>query len=750
MIRSGVVSNIMRVACISTVAVLLLTSFIQMTGIAAETLPLSAQEKFNTAVNKPEKPSSVSLIYFNYKPWYKTIDYECWDLNGNSLLWNGTSYVVGYDTVKNAAVVRQGMEVYFTAVGSTPSSSVIIKGPKDFSGSRTIITSLWNPTHVCGETWKLTVPGNAEIGDYQVIIDGEHATLYVIFNTFKWRSGFTAKQWSSWGYDENTSADEITWSGPYPRYLTRGMPYKQRMVEFVCSVMGAGVARETDAIAVLSIIAQKRIYYSNDNGLSERNLNSQNILDGNMTHSKLPLSVNDGRYVVEDSSRYFSSDKVLNAFCSHYAAFSFGMFKSVGIITRMIFDNSGTWGWTGYHNWLECYVPDTHKSVNATFNGWLTVDNTRQKHSGGVDSNCNGSPAFDTQPEYAFLAYALGGKGTPGCFGTGGMNTFVQRGVPGEEYYSTWDDVDVILNYWQEVSSKAQNNLPTLTDRDVARGYLSEGDRDFFRVKISGSADSVTLKFLVGKQYAQIYARLDCTVSMSPMNSTSKTAYLFDAWSDDDLISFPVPGAEYLYVMVDNAKGSQYADDYVDGEIRCYEIMVMLNGGSLPSPTVPSAVRALHAQPVNSSICLSWGPPVTSGGSMLLGYKIYRGISPGSYDPTPIATITGWNTTTYNDHPYANGTYYYVVKAYNAVGEGAPSNEAYASVIVPYVIPEHLGLVGISTASIIIVFLFLAKYCGMSCVTSPCSRFVGSSGRSNGRSKGGILSHNLKYIRKRL
>ncbi len=121
-----------------------------------------------------------------------------------------------------------------------------------------------------------------------------------------------------------------------------------------------------------------------------------------------------------------------------------------------------------------------------------------------------------------------------------------------------------------------------------------------------------------------------------------------------------------------------------------------------PAPGVPGEPTGLQAAGQNGSVSLSWTDPLNNGGSLVLGYDIYRGTTPGGESPTPIATgVTG---TSYSDTTALNGTtYYYKVSAVNSAGEGAKSAEASAT--------PHAPLVGDFSISI-----------------SPSSRFLGGSG----------------------
>jgi hypothetical protein len=91
--------------------------------------------------------------------------------------------------------------------------------------------------------------------------------------------------------------------------------------------------------------------------------------------------------------------------------------------------------------------------------------------------------------------------------------------------------------------------------------------------------------------------------------------------------------------------------------------------------TVPSAPQSLTAAPDKAKgIDLAWSAPSTNGGSAITGYKVYRRTSTGSY--VLIATVSG-STLTYRDTSTSKGTqYFYVIRATNAAGDSAASNEA--------------------------------------------------------------------------
>ncbi|MBV9953603.1 MAG: fibronectin type III domain-containing protein [Acidimicrobiia bacterium] len=104
--------------------------------------------------------------------------------------------------------------------------------------------------------------------------------------------------------------------------------------------------------------------------------------------------------------------------------------------------------------------------------------------------------------------------------------------------------------------------------------------------------------------------------------------------------------------------------------------------------TTPSALAGppgppvgLTAAPNVGSTTLRWSPPVSDGGTPITGYNVYEGTSPGGEASTPVnpeplaASATSFDATGLTDRT----TYSFVVQAINAIGEGAPSNEASAA-----------------------------------------------------------------------
>jgi len=108
----------------------------------------------------------------------------------------------------------------------------------------------------------------------------------------------------------------------------------------------------------------------------------------------------------------------------------------------------------------------------------------------------------------------------------------------------------------------------------------------------------------------------------------------------------------------------------------------------LVEPTSPLLLLAMAG---SAQVTLSWTEPVWDGGSTIIGYNIYRGNASGNESLLDTVGLV----LSYEDIAVSDGeTYWYYVRAVNAMGESIPSNEVSAT---PMSVPSHpLGLHAIS------------------------------------------------------
>ena len=145
----------------------------------------------------------------------------------------------------------------------------------------------------------------------------------------------------------------------------------------------------------------------------------------------------------------------------------------------------------------------------------------------------------------------------------------------------------------------------------------------------------------------------------------------------------------YFTVKAVNAIGSSVASN---------------EGLTAPGAAVPGAPTGLAATPGNGSAALTWTAPASTGGATILGYDVYQGTTTGGENyTTPVNGTTLVTTTSYTATGLTNGvTYYFTVKAVNAVGGSAASNEATSSapITVPGAPTTLVAVVGVSSATL--------------------------------------------------
>jgi predicted phage tail protein len=97
--------------------------------------------------------------------------------------------------------------------------------------------------------------------------------------------------------------------------------------------------------------------------------------------------------------------------------------------------------------------------------------------------------------------------------------------------------------------------------------------------------------------------------------------------------------------------------------------------------TAPGAPKTLAAVAAAGSAGLTWVAPASTGGSAITGYNVYVGSLSSGESATPVnstplaSTAHGYTVTGLSNA----SRYYFTVEAINAVGLGAPSNEAAAT-----------------------------------------------------------------------
>jgi titin len=95
----------------------------------------------------------------------------------------------------------------------------------------------------------------------------------------------------------------------------------------------------------------------------------------------------------------------------------------------------------------------------------------------------------------------------------------------------------------------------------------------------------------------------------------------------------------------------------------------------------PPWPASLTAKAGVASAALTWTAPASTGGSAITGYNVYKATSPGGEPNTPVnSSPLAATARTFTVTGLSNAVqYYFTVKAVNAIGVGAPSDEASAT-----------------------------------------------------------------------
>jgi hypothetical protein len=159
--------------------------------------------------------------------------------------------------------------------------------------------------------------------------------------------------------------------------------------------------------------------------------------------------------------------------------------------------------------------------------------------------------------------------------------------------------------------------------------------------------------------------------------------------------------------------GTTYMDDSVERNLTYYYAVTARNLAGLGLPceavsvtvpplTAPGSPVGLNVTEEEGVVTITWEPPADDGGSPVTGYAIMRGTDPGNMAQlAEVGLVSEYEDTEVK----AGKTYYYQVRAVNAIGDGTESPEA--SVKVPKEEPGDGGTPWLLYVAVIIIIVIL-------------------------------------------
>jgi len=148
-------------------------------------------------------------------------------------------------------------------------------------------------------------------------------------------------------------------------------------------------------------------------------------------------------------------------------------------------------------------------------------------------------------------------------------------------------------------------------------------------------------------------------------------------------------------IKVGESNSTAYIDAGLNGDTTYRYQVSAVNaiGEGAMSGEVQATVMVPPGPPVDVEltlcewgVCVEWGAPLSDGGSPVLMYNVYRGLS-----ASVLSMIGNGSALSFNDtEATAGNTYYYAVTAVNAIGEGERSSVENITYITVPGIPEDL------------------------------------------------------------
>jgi len=235
--------------------------------------------------------------------------------------------------------------------------------------------------------------------------------------------------------------------------------------------------------------------------------------------------------------------------------------------------------------------------------------------------------------------------------------------------------------YYGTAPDKIDGNLEAGTETSYLHEGLANGLRYYYQVTANNSAGE--------SPRSPVVSAVPMAFPGAPqdLEGESGNGTITLAWSPPrilgggTILGYDVlrgDSVDDLKVLRTDVDETSYLDaDVVAGTSYFYAVMARNERGPGPrsnmvyikAQTAPDAPTDLVATPGVSAVALSWGHPLNDGGSVIVGYRVYRGLSPETMSLVahrlPIELYL-------SDAGLENGvTYYYAVSAFTGVAEGA-------------------------------------------------------------------------------
>ena len=219
-----------------------------------------------------------------------------------------------------------------------------------------------------------------------------------------------------------------------------------------------------------------------------------------------------------------------------------------------------------------------------------------------------------------------------------------------------------------EASATPNKNATTVTLTSSAT-TINKGQSATFTATIASSASAARTGTVAFNDGTGNPATTNCpTVTVSGNKATCTVPY-------------PTPGSY-------SVKATYSGDNSFAGSVS--STLTETVRASSP-PGAPTGLKATTTGAGDGTALLSWTAPASSGTSPLIGYDVFVGTTPGGETTTPINSVPVTGTTASVTGLTDGKTYYFKVKAGNAVGWSPASNEASAKPLAGLILASATG-----------------------------------------------------------